>query len=252
MNTIFKIEFKRGFFSYSFFFSIILIAFAALSGINDLVATARQIDYVYGSIRFIEITYQALYSDFFLFIIPIACTFGLSSSFLEDLESGVMPYFLLRTTSLKYRWSKMINCALSGALSVVIAIFLVVCVSFCLCPINIIEIDHFSLVNKSYFLYLICRIVCLLLNGSFYALLGGIVSVISVNRYMAYASPFIFYYVISTLLDSYFPNQRLLNPKGWMMAGATSGNVVICLLICLNILAACEFVIIMERRMRYD
>lgn len=251
-KNVLKIEFKRGFFSLSFLFSVILIALAALSGIGNLITTARTIDYVKGSIRFIEITYQALYSEFFIFIVPITCTFGLSSSFLEDLESGLIPYYLLRTSSAKYRWGKMISCALVGASSVAMAIFLVISACFIICPINATEIVHLNLVSKSYYFYLIYRIGCLLLNGSFYALLGGVVSAFSVSRYMAYAAPFIFYYVISTLFDAYLSNQRFFNPRSWMMAGVSSGNIVIAVLISVNVIAALGFMNIMEKRMNYD
>lgn len=252
MKNVLKIEFKRGFFSLSFLFSVILIALAGLSGIGNLIATARTIDYVKGSIRFIEITYQALYSEFFIFIVPIACTLGLSSSFLEDLESGLIPYYLLRTTSVKYRWSKMINCAIVGALSVAMAILVIISVCFLICPLNTTEIVHLNLVSKSYYFYLLYRISCLLLNGSFYALLGGVVSAFSVSRYMAYASPFIFYYVLSTLFDAYLSNQRVFNPRGWMMAGVSSGVTIAAVLISVNVIAALGFLYIMEKRMNYD
>ena len=38
----------------------------------------------------------------------------------------------------------------------------------------------------------------------------------TMNRYMAYASPFILYYVLIILVERYFPRLYVLYPKAWL------------------------------------
>lgn len=251
MDRFFQVEVKRGFSSAGFYVGIFLTALAALSGIGELAEAARRIDYVKGNLRFIEITYQSMFSELFYFAVPITCTLGMSASYMEDVESGILRYILLRTTKRNYRRSKAVVCALFGGLSMALAVGLVLIVSLFLCPVSPEEMAHASLIDRTYFDYLFWRVFCVCLNGSFYALLGGAVSAFVNNRYMAYASPFIFYYVISTLLDAYLMKQRLFNPREWMMAGMASEPAVIVILVLINVAAGICYMRIMERRWKY-
>lgn len=252
MDRFFRVEFRRGFYSLSLFLAVILIALAALSGIGELAEIARKIDHVKGSLRFLEITYQSLFSEALGLAIPIACTLGISASYFEDIENGTIYYILLRTTKRKYCWSKAINCALIGALSVALAFFAVVIACFAICPVTETELARLSEISVSSYYYLSWRVICLCLNGSFYALLGGVFSVIAKSKYMGYAAPFIFYYVLSTLFDAYLTKQRLINPREWMMAGTMSGPLVIVVLVAANVVALACYVIIIERRWQHD
>ena len=86
----------------------------------------------------------------------------------------------------------------------------------------------------------------------FYALLGGLIATFVNNRYMAYAAPFIFYYVISTLMDAYLSNLRLINPKEWLLERSASPTAILAILIVANIVAALAYSKAIERGRRYD
>ena len=77
------------------------------------------------------------------------------------------------------------------------------------------------------------NILILCLNGMLYALTGGLVGAITKNRYMAYAAPFIFYYVVSTLAEAYLKNRWMLSPKEWMIPQQTGAVETIIFLIVL-------------------
>ena len=56
----------------------------------------------------------------------------------------------------------------------------------------------------------------LFINGGIYAVLGMTMSTIMESKYIAYASPFIVYYLLVILYERYFPDAWLLYPKNWL------------------------------------
>jgi hypothetical protein len=56
----------------------------------------------------------------------------------------------------------------------------------------------------------------LFLSGAFWSLVGFTMSALTMNRYMAYASPFILYYVLIILHERYFDKLYVLYPKEWL------------------------------------
>ena len=252
MNRIFRIEFRRGFYSVGFYLSILLLAAAGWLGIGDILEYLTEVEYIQGGIRFTEITYQALCSEAYTLLVPVACTLAMSAAYVEDQQSGTLHYILLRTTKSRYRWSKVANCAIFGALTVAGSILILLAISFVRCPIGSAEAWRLNAVGTTYFLYLLRRVLVLCLNGSLYALLGGMIASFANNRYMAYAAPFIFYYVISTLLDAYLSGLRLANPKEWMLERTASPIAILAVLAVVNIVAAIGYSKAVERGWRYD
>ena len=55
-----------------------------------------------------------------------------------------------------------------------------------------------------------------LLFGALFSLLGALMAIFTMNRYMAYASPFIVYYVLVILNERYLKNIYVLNPQEWV------------------------------------
>ena len=53
----------------------------------------------------------------------------------------------------------------------------------------------------------------LFLNGAFWALIGGTSAVITKNRYMSYAVPFILYYVLTVFQERYYQKAFFLSPR---------------------------------------
>ena len=53
-------------------------------------------------------------------------------------------------------------------------------------------------------------------SGAFWASIGMLFSNLTMSRYMAYASPFVIYYVLIILYERYFPVVYVLYPKEWL------------------------------------
>ena len=252
MNRIFRIEFRRGFYSLGFYLSILLLAAAGWISAGDILGYLAGVAYIEGGIRFLEAAYQALCSEPFALLVPVACTLAMSAAYVEDLQSGTLQYILLRTTKSRYRWSKVVNCAIFGGMAVAAAILILLVACFARCLFTSAEAAQWKTVGAAYFLSFLRRILILWLNGSFYALLGGLIATFVNNRYMAYAAPFIFYYVISTLMDAYLSNLRLINPKEWLLERSASPTSILAILIVANIVAALAYSKAIERGWRYD
>lgn len=252
MRKAFEIEFKRGFYSIGFYIGILLIAAAGVAGSGTMLEYIREGIVPAGEPRFISAAYYAISSDALCFIVPVAVTLAMSASYLEDLQSGMLYYIMLRTTKRRYRLSKVWNCALFGGLVTVFAFLLLLLVFFVMFPADSLEMTYLKTSDVPYYLSLLQRVLILVLNGSFYALLGGAIAAFTNNKYMAYAAPFIFYYVISTLLQAYFSDLYLLNPKEWMMIQYGRAGAAAAILVFANAVLIFGYTKIIRRRWEND
>lgn len=252
MKRMMVMEEKRGLYSIGFYVAIVLVMVAGLLGAREVISHYREIGVGASDIRFLGTAYQAVYSESFALILPIACTLAMSASFLEDMQSRALYHILLRTTKKQYLGSKVLLCGAFGALITILGAGMVIVACFCLFPIKMVELQNFSSVGIPYLLWMGEKLMVLALNGIFYALLGGGIATFVNNKYMAYASPFIFYYVISTLCTAYLSDYRLINPKEWLMLQSTPTWLMIIILLVINSCGIVGYLIAMERRWRNE
>ena len=252
MDRVFQMEFKRGFYSAGFYAGVILMAAAGLIGAGDVMGYLAEVEYIEGELRFSNAVFQAMCSEPFTFMLPIACTLAMSASYMEDLQSGMLRYIVLRTSKKKYRRSKVLNCALSGIMTAAAAVLILLVVFFVKYPLNGAEMEQLRTLGMLYHLYFWERVVIVCLNGAFYAVLGGLAASFADSRYLAYAAPFIFYYVISTLLDAYLEKFWLLNPRELLMARFMPQTEVLFVLAGLNMIVLAGYSRIIERRWGYE
>ena len=252
MDRVFQMEFKRGFYSAGFYAGVILMAAAGLIGAVDGMGYLAEVEYIEGELRFSNAVFQAMCSEPFTFMLPIACTLAMSASYMEDLQSGTLCYILLRTSKKTYRRSKVLNCALSGIMTAAAAILILLVISLAKCPLNGAEMEQFRTLGMLYHLYFWERVGIVCLNGAFYAVLGGLAASFADSRYLAYAAPFIFYYVISTLLDAYLEKLWLLNPRELLLARFMPQTKVLFVLAGLNVIVLAGYSRIIERRWGYE
>ena len=252
VRKIFLLEFKRGIGGTGFYISIILLVIAGLMNTGEVLEYINGIGLPEGEIRCFALFFQAIWSEALCYMIPVVTTLALSASYLEDMQSGMLKYILIRTKAKQYLWSKVANCALFGALTVFLALSILLVGFMVVYPFNIAEIGYLKSQTVQYYTDLFGRAVVLILNGSFYAMFGGMIAAFSNNKYMAYAAPFIFYYVVSTLFSAYLSDYPLLNPKEWLMMNTSSIFVVLVIVLILNIIAFLAYFVVIERRWRYE
>ena len=100
---------------------------------------------------------------------------------------------------------------------------------------------------------LIGRAFLFFLSGALWSLVGGLFATLTMSKYMAYASPFIFYYVLIILSQRYFTDIYVLNPQEWLNpselwnAGIWGAALLVSELI---LLIAVAYGLLMQRRIR--
>lgn len=128
------------------------------------------------------------------------------------------------------------------------ALLLILLLSAIRYPVNNMQLMQLKSFGISYHLVLLENLLILCMNGVLYALTGGLAGAITANRYMAYAAPFIFYYVVSTLTEAYLKNYWMFNPKEWMRSQQAGGLEMMIILVVLIIVTGTGYYFAIERR----
>ncbi len=159
-----------------------------------------------------ELIKQGISSDMALLIIPIVCTLPYTSAFLDEYTSGYIKVYLMRSDKTEYIKGKVIAPIVSGGLCIFSGIILAnLLLSIIYTPMEIMDekaISPFLDIMGKAFLYF--------LAGGFWASIGLLLANITLSKYMAYASPFVIFYVLVILQERYFREIYVLNPKEWL------------------------------------
>lgn len=162
-----------------------------------------------------QIVLDALKSDWVTLALPILCALPYTSSFVDDMKSGYIKQYLHRAGVGPYIRGKLIACALSGGLALMAGVVLAYGVSSLVFTPMELAMGP-SQVAQPYFAELLMKAAVLFFSGAFWSLTGFAFAALTMSRYMAYASPFILYYVLIILHERYFQGLYVLYPKEWL------------------------------------
>ncbi len=197
---------RQAFLSPAFFLSVTgtaLILF--LSGFDRIISAFRTIQtgslLEYGFHG--NLVLSALSSDTAFMIFPIAAALPFTASYVDDIKSGFIKMYLPRMGCLQYIGGKLC-CGISSLCFLPMEVAPETCIEYSSCLLQLFQ------QSGLYF--------C---SGAFWSLTGLTFSAVTGSRYMAYASPFIFYYVLIILCERYFPSLYILHPEEWI---SPSGN----------------------------
>ena len=107
-------------------------------------------------------------------------------------------------------------------------------------------------VAEPYFAQLLLKAAILFFSGAFWSLTGFTFAAMTQSKYMAYASPFILYYVLIILHERYFEDLYVLYSKEWLFPSdywVLGGFGVIILLTILSAIMSLCFTIIAKRKL---
>ncbi len=161
---------------------------------------------------------EAVTSDTIILCLPILCALPYAASYVDDVKTGFIKLYLHRTSQRGYILGKTLGCVISGGLVVALGLFLAyAAAALVFLPMEAApapeaepprHLQEFFSVSWLFFL-----------SGGFWALFGMTMSAQMESRYIAYASPFIFYYVLIILHERYFDWLYVLYPKAWLAPG---------------------------------
>jgi hypothetical protein len=155
---------------------------------------------------------NALRSDTVSPFVPILAVLPFSACYIDDLKSKFARYVLVRCGNRAYLVSRICVCFLSGGMIIITGIF----IAAGLAAIVFIPLeqegmgDSFDSVQnlgKFLFLYFI--------TGGFWSVVGMAMSTLMESKYISYATPFVFYYLLVILYERYFPDLFIIYPKTW-------------------------------------
>lgn len=257
--------------SWGFIVGIIGLSIAAFLGVLDQIVPIFQGKMEDGLAPgySIQLSIFALQTDIVLLVLPIIAALPFTTAFVDDFKSRFLREYLPRAGKQSYLFSRVAMTAISGGLTLFLGIMLV-CGVFALLftPMEIVPQEvgelsqHVAVMNGSEqidvsaqltFVDLIGRAFLFFLSGALWSLVGSLFATITMSKYMAFASPFIFYYVLVILSQRYFMDAYVLNPQEWLnpseawgggIGGAAlfTGEIIV--------LLAIAYGYIMQRRMR--
>ncbi len=201
-------------------------------------------------VQFLMVLKEIFNSEIFSMALPIGCVWGATTSFLDDLQSRIIWYRFVRSDKKQYYCSKIIIAVVSG-----VSIVFIGCLGLIIsCLVVYFPTAQEQGILLQYWLGEILHILkhCILLMvcGGFWAICGAIFSVLTNSKYMAYAAPFIIYYVCGNLVDSYLPKVYLLNLKEWQSLQRIDFWLSITVVIGLSVLVSYLYYRMMERRVK--
>lgn len=144
--------------------------------------------------------------------IPILAVLPFTANYIDNVKSRFARFFLIRTDYSAYLASHILVCFLSGGFVIVTGTLLAWGASALL----FLPMEKAAETPSESATLLLKTCGLLFLNGGLWAVLGMTMSTIMESKYIAYASPFIVYYLLVILYERYFPNAWLLYPKNWL------------------------------------
>ena len=229
MNT-FKTDIKRALTSWGFIVGIVGMAAAIFFG-----AFSQMLPVFQGQMQdglatgfSIQLVLDAMQSDVLLLVLPILCALPFTTAFVDDHKSKYLREYLPRAGKRQYAVSRVAATALSGGAALFLGVMLTSCVFLLLFtpmelapqPIEeaagMMQPEQIDVAAQLTFTDLIGRAFLFFLSGALWSLVGGVFATVTMSKYMAYASPFIFYYVLVILSQRYFTQAYVLNPQEWL------------------------------------
>ena len=162
-----------------------------------------------------SLVFQALSSDAFTLALPILCTLPYTTSFVDDVKSGFIKEYLPRTNSKSYLISKIIACAASGGAVLALG----VAFAYAMSALTFLPMEAALKPGEGstdYLSQIVGKVLISMFSGALWSILGMTFAAMTNSRFMAYASPFVVYYVLIILHERYFPDFFVLYPKEWL------------------------------------
>jgi len=179
----------------------------------------------------LQIVMNALKSQAFVMVFPIISALPYTTAFVDDMKNGFIKQYLSRTTRKQYITGKLIACGFSGGLVLLTGIAVSLTISAMLFadteinPADFGELSTASIFENlpaarmeidAGFFDIAVQTYIYFFSGIFWSLVGFMLAALTMNRFIAYVSPFIFYYVLIIVYERYLPIEAIY-PKDWYL-----------------------------------
>ncbi len=232
----YRTDMKRALTSWGFITGIAGFAIAAFFGAFEQMLPVFQGQMAEMQQGFtMELFFGALNSDVVKMVLPLLCALPFTPAFLDDYKSRYLRSYLPRSGKREYITSKVMATLLSGGLTLLLGLFLTLTVfSVMFLPLETpppeAELSEYEQQMQMImgteqpadntaqlnFVQLMQKSLAFFLCGGLWSLVGALLAAVTMSKYMAYASPFIMYYVLVILSQRYFTDLYVINPQEWL------------------------------------
>ena len=227
-----------------------IVLVIGLSSLDSIIQAARSETPLMNGFH-AQLILTALSSDWVTLALPIVCALPFTAAFVDDIKSRFIRQYLHRSGVTGYIRAKLVACGLSGGLVLFAGILIAYGLSaLVFTPMEMALMDGET--ATPYLAQVLTAEATLFLSGALWSLIGFVFAALTMSKYMAYASPFIIYYVMIILHERYFENLYVLYPKEWLFpsdAWVLGSLGVILLLAELTAIISLVFTIIAKRRL---
>ena len=214
MNAI-KSELKRAIFSKTFILTA--IGFAFLITFEDFMTIIEVYkDYLSKPCTFhYSFVRDALSDSAVKFVLPVIAVLPYSNTFVTEMQNGFIKNILPKAKRNNYIFSKIFASVVSGFAVCAVGILFALLISY-----GIFAAKEIPYSKADFGTGEVISFIQVMLRCSFVAMLsasfGSMASLLFNNRYMAYASPFVAYYMLIILNERYIDSVYLLYPYEWL------------------------------------
>lgn len=159
-----------------------------------------------------DLMMKALTSDVVASFLPLLAAIPFAAGYLEDVKSKFSRFYLILGSYSGYLLSHFAACWLYGGG----VVFLGPLIVWGITALVFTPVERAVKGYTSISPQILNHLVLLFWNGGLWAVVGLTMSTIMESKYIAYASPFIVYYLLVILYERYFPEAGLLSPKNWL------------------------------------
>ena len=155
---------------------------------------------------------KALTSDTVSPFVAIVSILPFSGNYVDEVKSKFARFSMLRTGYSTHLLSRIVACFLLGGAVILAGVL----TAYFASVLIFLPMEKTGDNEVSQLPELIEQCVLLFLNGGFWAVLGMTMITIMESKYIAYASPFVVYYLLVMLCERYFPKAYLIYPREWL------------------------------------
>lgn len=226
---------------------MLMIMIASIGGISEHLSSPGALPAGFHA----KLILDALTSDDVTLALPVLCTLPFTTAFVDDIKSGYIKEYLPRCGVGDYIRGKLIACGVSGGLTLAAGVFAAYALSaLVFLPMELVPDPKAAIVP--YFAQICTKALIVFLTGAFWSLTGFTLASLTMSKYMAYASPFVLYYVLIILHERYFEDFYVLYPKEWLaqtQVWVLDYYGIVVLLLALSAVMCLIFIIAARRRL---
>lgn len=195
-------------------FGIGMLVMVVILGLSSLETLLRlfPVSTLLASDYHLDLLINGLRSEAVTPFIPMVAVLPFAASYVDDIKTKFARFLCVRSGNAVYLLSRICVCFLSGGTVIVAGILMALGVA----AIIFIPVEQQAVEVPSPLTSMLLQVLFLhFLSGGFWAVVGMTMSTIMESKYISYASPFVFYYLLVILYDRYFSQMFLFDPRVW-------------------------------------